>query len=84
MPRSKTIAIAFLVFLPASAPAFHHVTPPVVQITPLSGAGTIANQQWAGIRFVIFDSDADLLGTNPNSVALYLVNLFALGAQTIS
>ena len=75
MPRSKTIAIAFLVFLPASAPAFHHVTPPVVQITPLSSAGTIANQQWAGIRFVIFDSDADLLGSGSTGHQIYLFDL---------
>ena len=75
MPRSITIAIAFLAFLPASAPAFHHVTPPVVQITPLSGAGTIANQQWAGIRFVIFDSDADLLGSGSTGHQIYLFDL---------
>ena len=75
MPRSIAIIIACLVLLPAAAPAFHQITPTLVQITPLSGAGTIANQQWAGIRYVIFDSDADLLGSGSTGRQIYLFDL---------
>jgi Tol biopolymer transport system component len=44
---------------------------------------TASTAAYAAGVFITFLSDGDPLGTNPNSFALFLVNLFALGAQTL-
>jgi len=67
-------AILSLVFV-ASASAFHQVTPTFVEITPTSGAGIVENQHWAGIRFVIFDSDADVAHVGSTGRQIFLFDL---------
>jgi hypothetical protein len=44
---------------------------------------TVSTAAYAGGVFVTFLSDGDPLGTGTTGTALYLVNLFALGAATI-
>jgi hypothetical protein len=59
----------------ASASAFHQVTPTLVEITPTSGAGIVENQRWAGIRYVIFDSDADVVHAGSTGRQIFLFDL---------
>ena len=61
MLRILVAMLAFAVVGASPAHAYHRKTPTLVQITPGSGAGTIGNPRWAGFRYVVFDSDADLL-----------------------
>src|SRR5436853_4648190 len=69
----RYLLLLLLVASPASA--FHQVTPRLAQITPTSGAGTIGNQLWAGIRYVIFGSDADLIHTGSTGRQIFLFDL---------
>ena len=79
MFRSPACALGTLLLLllaPVSAPAFHQVTPPLLQVTPPSmGAGTIENQRFAGIRYVVFDSTADPLGIGNMGRQVFLFDL---------
>jgi len=69
------LAIFALVIVGASpAHAYHRKTPTLLQITP-NGAGTIANPRWAGFRYVVFDSDADLLGNSSSGRQIFYFDL---------
>lgn len=72
----KTIAALIALALAAAAPvsAYHRKTPTLLQITP-NGAGTIANARWAGFRYVVFDSDADLLGNGSSGRQVFYFDL---------
>jgi len=72
-----TRAISFLlaVLLPCTAWGFHYVTPQLLQITPVETAGTIGATHWAGLRYVVFDTDADLLGTGSVGRQVFLFDL---------
>jgi Tol biopolymer transport system component len=72
---ASSCAVVLLLLLSGSASAFHQVTPPLVQITPTSGAGTINDQHWAGIRYVVFDSDADITHVGSTGRQIYLFDL---------
>jgi len=68
-------AIFALVIVGASpAHAYHRKTPTLLQITP-NGAGTITNPRWAGFRYVVFDSDADLLGNSSSGRQVFYFDL---------
>lgn len=79
MFRSFACAVGTLLSLlltPASVPAFHQVTPPLLQITPpVMGAASIGSQHFAGIRYVVFDSDADPLGIGNTGRQVFLFDL---------
>ena len=60
--------------VPASAGAWHKRTPAVVQITT-ADAGALAHPNWAGYRYVFFDSDADLLGTGSEGRQAFVFDL---------
>jgi Tol biopolymer transport system component len=68
-----TLALGFL--CPSTVLALHRKTAAVVQITPQSGAGDVANPSWAGFRYVIFDSDGDLLGNGNHTRQVFLFDL---------
>lgn len=68
---SSVLSVVFV----ASASAFHQVTPTLVEITPPSGAGIVENQYWAGIRFVLFDSDADVAHVGSTGRQIFLFDL---------
>ena len=75
MLRRISVVTTVLVLVCGQARAFHQITPTLVQITPASGAGTITSQQWAGIRYVLFDADADLLDDGTTGRQIYLFDL---------
>ena len=60
----KTVVAILALVLAGTSPAsaYHRKTPTLLQITP-NGTGTIGNPRWAGFRYVVFDSDGDILGT---------------------
>jgi Tol biopolymer transport system component len=66
------LTIALLSAVPAAA--FHRKTSLVVQITS-HGAGAIAHQRWSGFRYVVFDSDADLIGNGNATRQIFLYDL---------
>jgi Tol biopolymer transport system component len=71
----KTFAALFaLVLAAAPASAYHRKTPTLLQITP-NGAGSIANARWAGFRYVVFDSDADLLANGSTGRQVFYFDL---------
>jgi Tol biopolymer transport system component len=55
--------------------AYHRKTPTLVQITPNGTGSNIANPRWAGFRYVVFDSDADLLGNNSTGRQVFYFDL---------
>ena len=68
--------------LPAAA--FHYITPALVQIPPVGvNPGTIQNPHWGGLRFVLFDSDADLLNNGSTGRQVYLFDLQLRDVQGI-
>jgi len=67
--------------LARGAEAFHYVTPPLLQITAASGAGAVASPRWAGLRYVVFDTDADLLGTGSVGRQVFLFDLMERDLQ---
>jgi Tol biopolymer transport system component len=70
----KLVALLTLLFVASPASAWHRKTPTLLQITPNS-AGTIANPRWSGYRYVVFDSDADLLGNSSSGRQVFLFDL---------
>jgi Tol biopolymer transport system component len=58
----------------APASAYHRKTPTLLQITP-NASGSVANARWAGFRYVVFDSNADLLGTGSTTRQVFLFDL---------
>jgi Tol biopolymer transport system component len=72
----KTFVAMLVIVLAAAAPvaAYHRKTPTLLQIT-LFGAGSVANARWAGFRYVVFDSDADLLGNGSTGRHVYMFDL---------
>lgn len=58
------------------ADAFHYITPTLLQI-PAAGQnpGTIQNPHWGGLRYVVFDSDADLLNNGSTNRQVFLFDL---------
>jgi Tol biopolymer transport system component len=75
MNRVLALVLALGVFLPASAAALHRQTASLVQVTPISGAGVVENPSWAGFRYVVFDSDADIVGNGNNTRQVFLFDL---------
>ena len=61
MRRAVALVCLLALGLPAGVHAFHQRTPAFLQVTPAT-PGTVGNPRWAGFRYVLFDSDADLLG----------------------
>ncbi|HEY2389474.1 MAG TPA: hypothetical protein VGK30_21170 [Candidatus Binatia bacterium] len=69
------VAMLALAFVGASpAHAYHRKTPTLLQITP-NGATNIDNPRWAGFRYVVFDSDADLLGNGSTGRQVFYFDL---------
>jgi Tol biopolymer transport system component len=66
------LVLALLAVTPAAA--YHRKTDVVVQITG-DGGGTIAHPHWSGFRYVIFDSDADLVGNANATRQVFLYDL---------
>lgn len=79
MRRAVTVLLATLVLVAqgaSPAPAFHGITPSLLQIpAPGQSAGTIENPRWGGLRYVVFDSDADLAGTGSSGRQAFLFDL---------
>jgi len=77
MHRAVTLLFALALGLCAApAHAFHYITPPLLQIPPAGqNPGTIGNVHWAGLRFVIFDSDADLLTNGSTGRQVFVFDL---------
>ncbi len=74
MIRSVFAALALALFAVTPAAAFHRKTDVVVQITG-DGGGTIANPHWSGFQYVLFDSDADLVGNSNTTRQVFLYDL---------
>jgi Tol biopolymer transport system component len=67
------LALALRAF---SAEAFHYITPALLQIPPVGqNPGTIQHPRWGGLRFVVFDSDADLLSNGSSGRQIFLFDL---------
>ena len=65
-----------LVLRAQGAEAFHYITPTLVQIPPVAtNPGTIEDARWGGLRYVLFDSDADLAGTGSTGRQVFLFDL---------
>lgn len=70
------LAVGFVLRLAAPAVAFHGITPPLLQIPPEGeNPGTIQHPHWGGLRYVLFDSDADPLGTGSTGRQLFFFDL---------
>ena len=77
VPSMLRVFIAILVLVLAGtspASAYHRKTPTLLQITP-NGASTIGNPRWAGFRYVVFDSDGDLLGNGSSGRQVFYFDL---------
>lgn len=75
----RAVAFVFMSMLALrafSAEAFHYITPPLLQIPPVAqNPGTIKNPHWGGLRFVLFDSDADILNNASTGRQIFLFDL---------
>ncbi len=72
----RAIVMLLALLLPCPASGFHYVTPQLLQVTPVEpGAGNIGTARWAGLRYVVFDSDAALLGGGTTGRQVYLFDL---------
>jgi dipeptidyl aminopeptidase/acylaminoacyl peptidase len=68
--------VVMLVLRAGAAEAFHYITPALLQIPPVGqNPGTIRNPHWGGLRYVVFDSDADLLSTGSTGRQIFLFDL---------
>src|SRR3954465_7290558 len=76
MTRPVRILLAASLFLlPATAAlALHRKTPASMEITH-GQAGTIGTPRWGGYRFVVFDSDGDLLQNGSHGRQVFLFDL---------
>jgi Tol biopolymer transport system component len=74
----KIVALLTVLAVAAPVSAWHRKTPTLLQITPKitpNSAGTITNPRWSGYRYVVFDSDADLLGNGSTGRQVFLFDL---------
>ena len=75
----RAVAVLFVSMLALralSAEAFHYITPPLVQIPPVGqNPGTIQNPHWGGLRYVVFDSDADILNNGSTGRHIFVFDL---------
>jgi hypothetical protein len=68
--------VSLLALRALSAEAFHYITPPLLQIPPVGqNPGTIQNPHWGGLRFVVFDSDADVLNNGSTGRHIFVFDL---------
>ncbi len=74
MLRTLVAILALVLVAVAPAHAYHRKTPALLQITP-NGAGAIDNPRWAGFRYVVFDSDADLLDNGSSGRQVFYFDL---------
>lgn len=73
VPLMFVLALGLRAF---SAEAFHYVTPPYLQIPPAAqDPGTIQNARWGGLRYVLFDTNADLLGNGSTGRQIFVFDL---------
>jgi len=75
MIRAVVAALLVSLVLPGPAHALHRRTPALVQVTPMSGAGSVANPSWSGFRFMSFDSDADIIGNGNSTRQIFVFDL---------
>jgi Tol biopolymer transport system component len=77
MHRAVVFLFTLLLGLPAfRAEGFHYITPALLQIPPVGqNPGTIQNPHWGGLRFVLFDSDADLLNNGSTGRQIFVFDL---------
>lgn len=85
MPRAVVLFFALVLALPAfCAEAFHYITPALLQIPPVGqDPGTIQNPTWGGLRYVVFDSDADLLNNGSTGRHIFVFDLQQRDVQGI-
>jgi Tol biopolymer transport system component len=85
MHRAVTLLFVLALGLCAApAHAFHYITPPLLQIPPAGvSPGTIGNPHWAGLRFVLFDSDADLLSNGSTGRHVFIFDLQQRDVQNV-
>ena len=70
------IVVVLLALRAVPAAAFHYITPTLVQIPPVGpNPGAIHNPRWGGLRFVLFDSDADLLNNGSTGRHIFIFDL---------
>jgi len=74
MTRAAALILAMALLSPTPAGAWHRKTPPALQITP-ANAGAVAHPHWLGYRYVIFDSDADILGNGNQGRQIFAFDL---------
>jgi Tol biopolymer transport system component len=74
MTRAAVMVLALALAFPTVAAAFHRRTPQALQVTP-NGAGAIDNVRWSGYRYVLFDSDADLLENGSTGRQVFVFDL---------
>ena len=68
--------VVLLVLRAVPSAAFHYITPTLVQIPPVGPSpGAIHNPHWGGLRYVLFDSDADLLNNGSTGRHIFLFDL---------
>jgi Tol biopolymer transport system component len=77
MRRAVAIVFVSLLALRAlSVEAFHYITPALLQIPPVGqDPGTIQNPHWGGLRYVVFDSDADILNNGSTGRHVFVFDL---------
>jgi Tol biopolymer transport system component len=73
MTRSAPLALVLGLLAAAPAWAFHRQTATILQVTPVGS--TIGSASWGGFRFVVFDSDGDLLGNGSTGRQAFLFDL---------
>jgi dipeptidyl aminopeptidase/acylaminoacyl peptidase len=75
----RAVALLFVSILALrvlTAEAFHYITPAILQIPPVGqDPGTIANPRWGGLRYVVFDSDADVLNNGSTGRHVFVFDL---------
>jgi Tol biopolymer transport system component len=68
--------VVMLVLRAGTAEAFHYITPTLVQIPAIGqNPGAIHNPHWGGLRYVLFDSDADLLNSGSTGRQVFYFDL---------
>ena len=77
MSRAVRLLFVLAIALGAGpAAAFHYITPPLLQIPPVGQSpGTIGHSAWGGLRYVVFDSDGDLLNNGSTGRQIFLFDL---------
>lgn len=77
MRRAVILFFVLMLALRAfAAEAFHYITPPLLQIPPVGQSpGTIQDPRWGGLRYVLFDSDANLLSNGSTGRQIFVFDL---------